>query len=153
MASSWFFSLRNYKDDARSHKHKIIPILLMITVAPFGSITGLSPFGIETVNIYISQGRYVILCHLSNAQCSTIHIRSHVVVGLFVGSIPHIYYVEIPITGAIFITSDTIPIHWDSLKDRMSLSKSQCTDVWLYILCLIGNYTKGVLSNYIPENV
>jgi len=23
VASSWFFSLRNYKDDARSHKHKI----------------------------------------------------------------------------------------------------------------------------------
>ena len=23
MASSWFFSLLNYKDDARSHKHKI----------------------------------------------------------------------------------------------------------------------------------
>jgi len=33
----------------------------------------------------------------------------------------------------------------------MSLSKSQCTDVCLYILCLIENYTKGVMSNYIPE--
>ena len=24
MASSWFFSLRNYKDDARPHKHKFL---------------------------------------------------------------------------------------------------------------------------------
>ena len=32
-----------------------------------------------------------------------------------------------------------------ALKHRMTLSKNQCTDV---ILCLIENYTNGVMFNY-----
>jgi len=30
VASSWFFSLRNYKDDARFHKHKIVLLLFLL---------------------------------------------------------------------------------------------------------------------------
>jgi len=39
-----------------------------------------------------------------------------------------------------------------ALKRRLTLSKNKCTDMWLYILCLIENYTNGVIFNYIPED-
>ena len=46
----------------------------MITVAPFGSITGLSPVSIEIINICISQGMYDFMSLVQNTECPTIHI-------------------------------------------------------------------------------
>jgi len=73
-------------------------------------------------------------------------------VGLFVRGIPHIYYVE-NITGGNIYNFGHKPGSLDiALKHRMPLSKNQCTDVWLYILCLIENYTNGVMFDYVPED-
>jgi len=41
-------------DSGKGNRINIIPVLLMITVAPIGSITSLSPVSIEIVNICIS---------------------------------------------------------------------------------------------------
>jgi len=73
-------------------------------------------------------------------------------VGLFVRGIPHIYSVE-NITGGNIYNFGRNPGSLDiALKHRMPLSKNQCTDVWLYILCLVENYTNGVMFNYHPED-
>ena len=60
---------------------------------------------------------------------------------------------RIPITRGNIYNFEHNPVSLDiTLKHRMLLLKSQCTDVWLYILCLIENYTSGVMFNYIPKD-
>ena len=95
----------------------------------------------------------MILCHQSKTQKYPHH--SHTTPMLwsdYLSAVSHTSTMQrILITGGNIYNFGHNPGSLDiALKHRMPLSKNQCTDVWLYILCLIENYTNGVMFNYIP---
>jgi len=86
--------LRYNADNGKGDRINIIPVLLMTTVAPSGSIIGLSPVCIEILFASAEEGTWFYVTSPKQKMFPQFTYHPHALVGQFVRGIPHIYYVE-----------------------------------------------------------